>query len=239
MLRMIDPQESSKSLSLLLGSNGDPIRMTWLNHYTIQQVSFAELENFDFIGIDGTLLQLGLRIKGHAVRRTSADLFLPIWLQKNKNERIALIGGSPTVSALATKKMCRVVIAFDGYEGLAGLRQDFTPLQRANPTSVICSLGAPLQEKTAGEVIDALPNSSIFTSGAWLDQLAGKDEYFPKWVHALRLGWAIRVIREPNRMLKRYTIDALLFILNLNKNLSKLDSLVDFEYYPFGLRRAK
>lgn len=213
--------------------------MTWLNHYTIQQISPAELESFDFIGIDGTLLQLALRIKGHAVSRTSADLFLPIWLDKSKNERIALIGGSPAVSSLATKKISRAVVAFDGYAGLALLRQDFSRLETANPTSVICSLGAPLQEKTAGEIIRALPNSSVFTSGAWLDQVAGKDKYFPKWVHALRLGWALRIIREPNRMLKRYTFDALTFVLYLKRNLSKLDSLVDFEYYPFGLRRAK
>jgi Glycosyl transferase WecG/TagA/CpsF family len=48
----------------------------------------------------------------------------------------------------------------------------------------------------------------IFTAGGWLDQLADRPQYFPPLVHQLRLGWLLRIIREPRRLVRRYTLDA-------------------------------
>src|SRR3954471_11879887 len=68
--------------------------VTWLNHWSmleIQAKAETLLLEFDFIGIDGQLLQ---RLVGEPLPpRTSADLVLPMVLLE-KHLRVALLGSS-------------------------------------------------------------------------------------------------------------------------------------------------
>ena len=50
---------------------------TWLNHWSFLYADFRALARMNTVGFDGTLLQLRLRLGGHEVARTSADLVLP------------------------------------------------------------------------------------------------------------------------------------------------------------------
>ena len=214
-------------------------RVTWLNHYSIQSVTQHQLSGFTYIGIDGTLLQLALRFFGHKVSRTSADLFLPHWLSAKTEPKILLIGGNPEISRSAAQKIQGTVSAIDGYEGLKLLRQNYASLAQIGPTIVICSLGSPLQESVALEIIEQMPNVEVFTAGGWLEQTARKDQYFPNWVHSLRLGWLLRIIREPKRLLKRYTLDALRFILTARKHIALLESLESLDFNDYGMESAR
>jgi exopolysaccharide biosynthesis WecB/TagA/CpsF family protein len=186
------------------------LTVTWLNHFTAQHAEAATLRHIDAIGIDGTLLQLLLG--RNAPARTSADLLLPVLLARDAtaDARIALIGGRPGRAAAAASRLGeRVVVAADGYAELARLREDPSPLAAEAPDIVLLGLGAGLQDAVALELADVLPRAAIFTVGGWLDQLAAAETYFPRWVHALRLGWAWRLVHEPRRLLRRYTVDAL------------------------------
>lgn len=235
---MISPDEASKRLVSLINEDPSVLRVTWLNHFTIQKVDMNLLSQFDFIAFDGTLLQLALRGSRLGVSRTSADLFMPHWLGKNPSPKVALIGGSQEVSAKAQLRIPNVVCSIDGYAGLDLARPHYKVLQRAKPDTIICSLGASLQETCALEIAPQFPRAHIFTSGGWIDQIAKREQYFPSWAHALRIGWLFRLVREPRRLAKRYTLDALVFIIRQKKYISQLKGLERFEFTDLGMRKS-
>ena len=185
---------------------------TWLNHYTARNADWDALGGIDLIGVDGTLLQILLARRGVKILRTSADLALPEFLgrESNRGARLALVGGVSGVAEKAGSRLAQeLVFVSDGFEGLTQLRQDPAHLVSADPQVVLIGVGAGLQDRVAVEISRWLPNASIFTVGGWLDQLAAKPQYFPPWVHRMRLGWLWRLLHEPRRLIRRYTVDAL------------------------------
>ncbi|WIM73054.1 WecB/TagA/CpsF family glycosyltransferase [Corynebacterium suedekumii] len=81
------------------------------------------------------------------------------------------------------------------------------------PDVIVLGLGAGLQDELAVELHEILPGAVICTAGGWIDQFARREQYFPAWVHSLRLGWLWRIIHEPRRLTHRYTLDAVAILL--------------------------
>jgi len=183
--------------------------VTWLNHHSALLALRAgiPLDEFDYLGLDGVFL---CRLVGSAVPRTSADLLLPVLLGKTSGLRIALVGSTAaTLRTVAGKVSAEhghdVVLMRDGYAGLpepAELRRE---LVAAEVQVVIVGLGAPMQDLYALAL--RTPGLLVLTCGGWLDQFAG-GTYYPAWAYPLRLNWLVRVAREPRRLWRRYTIDA-------------------------------
>ena len=48
--------------------------------------------------------------------------------------------------------------------------------------------------------------------GGFLDQVL-RPGYYPAWAYPLRLNWLIRLAREPRRLWRRYTVDAVLAVV--------------------------
>jgi exopolysaccharide biosynthesis WecB/TagA/CpsF family protein len=194
---------------------------TWLNHYTALNADWDALAGVDFVGIDGTLLQILLARRGISVQRTSADLALPVFLGQHsqRTARLALVGGAPGVAERAGERLPQdLVFVRDGFGGLKALLESPAPLIKAAPQIVLVGVGAGLQDRVAVQIGRWLPEASVFTVGGWLDQLAAKPQYFPPWVHRMRLGWLWRLIHEPKRLIRRYTVDAVR-ALNARKSL--------------------
>jgi exopolysaccharide biosynthesis WecB/TagA/CpsF family protein len=184
---------------------------TWLNHYSARNADWEALRDVDFIGVDGTLLQILLARSGLKILRTSADLALPEFLGREsmRGARVALVGGVSGVAEKAGSRLVQeLVFVSDGFEGLTMLRENPATLISANPQIVLVGVGAGLQDRVAVEIGQWLPNATVFTVGGWLDQLAAKPQYFPPWVHRMRLGWLWRLVHEPKRLIRRYTVDA-------------------------------
>lgn len=202
--------------------------VTWLNHWSVQHADWQALERVDLIGVDGTLLQLVLAVSGHRLARTSADLVLPPLLGKilGPGGRVVLLGGAPGVARAAAARLTQEnTMALDGFADLAAVRADPSPLVDFDPDLVVLGLGAGLQDRVAVELHEVLPRATICTAGGWIDQLAAKEKYFPDWIHALRLGWAWRIAHEPRRLLGRYTMGAVGFLLASPGLLRRLDAL--------------
>ncbi len=190
--------------------------VTWFNHHTARvslQCAEVELEAFSHIGIDGSLLQLLLRSR---VARTSADLVLPHVLPRLRGARIAVIGGSQAGvrrRAEAVQNLLaggsQVVLAVDGYAGMRSRAPLVDQVAEANVDVVLIGAGAPLQDVVARALARVETASVILTCGGYMDQLV-HGRYFPRWAHDMRLGWLIRIVREPRRLWRRYTIGALL-----------------------------
>ncbi|GAB2501480.1 UDP-Gal:alpha-D-GlcNAc-diphosphoundecaprenol beta-1,4-galactosyltransferase [Corynebacterium atrinae] len=202
---------------------------TWLNHWSIQHADWGALSQVSCIGIDGTLLQLLMRRAGYDLGRTSADLVLPILFRDvlPADSAIALIGAAPGVAAKAAARLGtrHRVRAWDGYEQLSSLRFNPEELEEFSPDVIVLGLGAGLQDEVAVEFHRRFPEAVICTSGGWIDQFSRKEQYFPAWVHKFRLGWLWRILHEPRRLLRRYTIDAVSILLKQREYVGRLQAL--------------
>ena len=214
-------------------------RITWLNHYSITRIPFFTLGHFQTLLIDGTLLQIALKLKSHKFSRTSADLVLPAFFSNQVNTRYLVIGGAEGESNLLMQSYNLQGIGMNGYDELKKL--DFKEIQelilREAITVVIIGLGPGLQEQVSLQMpeVDGL---LVITCGGWIGQSASKKNYFGVYWHRFRLGWLLRILHEPRRLLRRYTLGALYFVLNSRTLLSCLESHSNFEF-EFGFITMK
>jgi UDP-N-acetyl-D-mannosaminuronic acid transferase (WecB/TagA/CpsF family) len=202
------------ALERRLAGSGQPVRVTWLNHHSIRialQMAPEAVGEVDVCGIDGQFLQWLLR---HPVR-TSADLVVPRLLEADPTiSTVLAIGGSgdrgDALSVALSREAGRPVTAtaVDGFSGLPR-GEDLRRLVRdVRPDLVLVGLGAGLQEQVLLEAASAMPRGYALTCGGFLDQVL-QEGYYPSWAYPLRLNWLVRVAREPRRLWRRYTIEAL------------------------------
>jgi beta-1,4-glucosyltransferase len=205
-----------------LAAEGRPVRVAWLNHYSIRlalQESSAAVAGMDVCGVDGQLLKWLLR---HPVR-TSADLVVPVLLTCDERIRTVLTIGGPdgrtaALQAAFSELADRPVHlrAIDGYEGLRRgpeLKQLVAEIQ---PDLVLVGLGAGLQEQVLMEAAAAMTGGYALTCGGFLDQVL-QENYYPSWAYPLRLNWLVRLAREPRRLWRRYTSQALMAVLHAGR----------------------
>lgn len=193
--------------------DGHRTTVTWLNHYSAQVSKDAgiDLSEFDFIGIDGLLLKTVLGEED--LTRTSADLVLPRLIGGLQNASIAIVGGTEDSSKAAAKAVeqmlspgSKVVFRCSGYGSIPSPQEI---VDETGPVDLlIVGLGAPRQDHYMMEAIKSsdAPLLSI-TCGGWLDQVH-EAAYYPPWAYKYRLNWLVRLYREPTRLWRRYTIDA-------------------------------
>lgn len=92
----------------------------------------------------------------------------------------------------ASQKICEVVNASDA-------------------DILVIGLGAPKQELWISKYASNLSVNAALCVGATIDFLAKEKPRAPIWMRKCGLEWLHRVISEPKRLAKRYTIDAIKF----------------------------
>lgn len=75
---------------------------------------------------------------------------------------------------------------------------------------VFVALGAPKQEIFAAFGRQQAPGLGFASIGAGLDFLSGRQQRAPRWVRALAMEWAWRMLSNPRRLAKRYLECALI-----------------------------
>lgn len=190
--------------------DGPTTTVTWLNHHTAQLVRPGDLAAFDLVGVDGQLLRWLIR---DTAGRTSADLVLPLLLPRLHGARVALVGGVQAFvlprAAVVGALLCpnsSLIANLNGHEGLPV--DVLSWVRETRPDVVLVGLGGGNQEKFAAAVAQVLPRGLVITCGGYLDQLL-RDSYYPRWAYPLHLNWAVRLRREPRRLWRRYTLEAL------------------------------
>lgn len=189
------------------------VRVTWLNHYSVRialEQAPDELAQFDVCGIDGQFLKLLL---GHGVR-TSADLVVPALLKSDPTiSTVLTIGGcggrAEDLTTALTEFAGRPVQVhdMDGFDGLLRGAELRRVVQQLDPDLVLVGLGAGLQERVLIEAGAAMSRGYSMTCGGFLDQVL-MGSYYPAWAYPLHLNWLVRLAREPRRLWRRYTVDA-------------------------------
>jgi beta-1,4-glucosyltransferase len=84
-------------------------------------------------------------------------------------------------------------------------------IRDARPDVVLVALGNPLQERWILDHAKELPPALYVGVGALFDFLADRAVRAPIWVRKLRLEWLFRLMQEPGRLWKRYTVDVFRF----------------------------
>jgi beta-1,4-glucosyltransferase len=128
--------------------------------------------------------------------------------------RVFLYGARPDVVRAASRTVegrfgQQVVGALSGY-GVDNATV-CERIRHAQPDVVLVALGNPLQERWILDHAAELPPALYIGVGALFDFLAERAVRAPVWVRRLHLEWLFRLLQEPKRLWKRYTVDAVKF----------------------------
>lgn len=143
--------------------------------------------------------------------------------------RVYLLGGGEGVARRAVERLAathpRLVIAgassprVDMGEPASARAALVEEVLAARPDVVLVGLGAPKQELFIHEVAPALRPAVLLGIGASLDFVAGTVKRAPRWISAIGLEWAYRLIREPRRLWRRYLVRDPRFVVVLLREL--------------------
>lgn len=178
------------------------------------------LNEFDIVGVDGIGVILASRVLGTPLReRVSADSLSPLLFgtAARRKYKVFLLGAADGVADAAARNLPRMFPGLDvtgvhhGYFSQEGDQDVVTSLNETKADIVLIGLGAPLQEQWTLANYRRVDAPVMMTCGGLLDMIARRVQYYPPWVHQLRLNWLYRFINEPRRLWKRYTIEACYF----------------------------
>ncbi|WDS36308.1 WecB/TagA/CpsF family glycosyltransferase [Pseudoxanthomonas sp.] len=145
------------------------------------------------------------------------DLIPSLCRHSSRPLRFFLLGGKPGIgdAAAATLRDSlgqEVVGVCDGYGQMrAEAGRLVETINAARPDVLLVALGNPIQERWLLEHSDQLEAPLAFGVGALLDFLSGNARRAPGWVQRIHMEWAFRLMLEPRRLLKRYSVDLFTF----------------------------
>lgn len=169
----------------------------------------------DGIGMD--LAALLVHRRRFAENLNGTDFVPYLCARSPRPLRFFLLGSAPGVAERAGRHLAealgqQVVGTCDGYREFAAAGDGLVArINAARPDIVLVALGNPRQEQWILDHADALQAPLLCGVGALLDFLSGNAVRAPEWVRRLHLEWLYRLIREPRRLLRRYSLDLLVF----------------------------
>jgi beta-1,4-glucosyltransferase len=137
--------------------------------------------------------------------------------------RVFLLGAKPEVVGKAAlhvgEKLGQIVVGTcDGYAGLAKCRAELPQvINRSRAEVLLVAMGNPVQEEWIMANRAELNANVVIGVGALFDFWAGDKPRAPRLVQRFRLEWLYRLCLEPRRLLRRYTVDIVRFLLLCRK----------------------
>lgn len=138
--------------------------------------------------------------------------------------RVFLLGAKQEVVARAalhvSEKLGQIVAgSCDGYAGLAQWRAELPQIvNRSRADVLLVAMGNPVQEEWILANRAELNAPVAIGVGALFDFWAGDKPRAPRLVQRVRLEWLYRLCLEPRRLLRRYTVDIVRFLLLCRKH---------------------
>jgi len=128
-------------------------------------------------------------------------------------KKIAIYGASDVTLATTSQKLKENGIhnIIDMQHGFHDFEFYLNAYKAKQPDVIILCMGMPKQEILASQLYKQSENLLIICGGGWADFYSGTKSRAPLWVRKLSLEWVHRLLREPKRLGKRYTIDIVYF----------------------------
>ena len=181
------------------------------------------LNGAELVAPDGMpMVWLG-RMRGYPVERVCGPDFMPAILDRSRaaGRRHFFYGGAEGVSSrLATLMEGR----FPGLQVAGAYSPPFRDLTKeeddevtdrinaARPDYVWVGLSTPKQDLWVFEHRQRLRSSAVLAVGAAFDFLAGRQGRAPRWMQRTGMEWSFRLLSEPQRLGRRYTLTNIQFI---------------------------
>lgn len=144
-----------------------------------------------------------------------SDMVLPLAAQAARlGVPIALVGSTDAALTAAAERLQDMVSGLKIVAAIAP-RMGFDPtgteaadilrrIEGSGAGLVFVALGAPKQEAFAAFGREMVPDMGFASIGAGLDFLAGHQTRAPRWVRAIAMEWAWRMLSNPRRLVRRY-----------------------------------
>jgi N-acetylglucosaminyldiphosphoundecaprenol N-acetyl-beta-D-mannosaminyltransferase len=87
---------------------------------------------------------------------------------------------------------------------------------RTKPDFIIVGLGSPKQDKWIQAHLEKIPGTVMIASGAAFDFFSGTIAQAPVFIQRSGFEWIFRLIQDPKRLWKRYTLYNLIFVWNFS-----------------------
>jgi N-acetylglucosaminyldiphosphoundecaprenol N-acetyl-beta-D-mannosaminyltransferase len=195
----------------------------------------ADINTFDLVLVDGNGVRWMAPLFGFRIpERLDTDSIAPSMFGQLAERacRIFLFGCAPGVARTAA---ARLVDAFPGIV-VVGTEHGFHDVERGHPGTfdradserivadinaaaadvLVVSLPTPLQQRWVADFASQIESSVVLTGGSYLDHIADNakfpERWYPAWADRWQLNWFYRLVREPRRLWRRYTIEIVDFI---------------------------
>ncbi|MDI1298246.1 WecB/TagA/CpsF family glycosyltransferase [Methylotenera sp.] len=174
----------------------------------------------DGLGMDiACMLLHGRKFKSNL---NGTDFMPYFFLQSKQKLRVFLLGGQPETLNGAAYYLAHtlghvVVGTCDGYDGIKNAQNLVDTINEACVDVVLVALGNAEQEEWILTNYQQI-NAKFFAGvGGLFDFWSGDKPRAPKWMQNIRMEWFYRLCLEPKRLYKRYTVDALKFLISCIK----------------------
>lgn len=178
----------------------------------------------DLVTADGFPIVILSRLNGSKVERApGADLIEPLCKEAARWHFPVFFLGTTFQALCATARrltvsypeleICGVYAPPVGFDIHSELADEAVRLIRESRARLcFLALGAPLQEQFAVRALDETAGVGFLAIGASLDYLAGTQSRCPRFLRAMYLEWAWRLMSNPRRLWLRYVRCATLLV---------------------------
>jgi N-acetylglucosaminyldiphosphoundecaprenol N-acetyl-beta-D-mannosaminyltransferase len=221
-----------------------PLRLTFLNPDYARRALLdpqlkAAINSFDLVLVDGNGVRLLTPLYGFRVpERLDTDSVAPdvFRLLAEARGSVFLFGCAPGVAKEAGRRLTQ------DYPGLqiAGTEHGYHDVEKGHPGRldaqdsdriadeinmsrpdlVLVSLPTPLQQRWLHDCGERLTTHVVMTGGSYLDHVAEgvAGRWYPRWADALQLNWFYRLLRDPRRLWRRYTVEVLQLLVLVTRD---------------------
>ncbi len=190
----------------------------------------TDVNAFDLVLTDGHGVRLVTRLFGFRVpERLATDSVAPDLLSRlsGRGAGIYLFGCAPTVAELAGTRVeqaypgLRVVGTEHGFHDVIAGHPGTFPrgaaervvrdINRSGADVVMVSLPTPMQQSWVTTYGPAIEAPVVMTTGSYLDHVAQNAQFpspwYPPWADKWGLNWLYRLLKDPGRLWRRYTVE--------------------------------
>lgn len=183
------------------------------------------LNEADLLLNDGIGVELGAKMNGFSFPENLNGTDLTpklLHLAAEKGFSVYLLGAERQVIEKAVAQIARKwpTLHVVGYRDGFFAADDPAVVQEVNrlqPDLLIVGMGVPRQEKWISRHRAALNAHVITGVGAFFDFTSGNVRRAPRFVRAVKMEWAFRLLLEPKRLWRRYIIGNVAFFYHVVK----------------------
>lgn len=176
-----------------------------------------ELRDFLILndGVAASLVSQLVIGRGFEHNLNGTDLVPALLRRLPAETRVFLYGGRDGVAGRAGERMVEAMgVTLCGYAHGYGVDRARVAraAREAGAEVVLVALGNPLQERWIAQHADDTGARLVIGVGALLDFMSGTATRAPTWVRRMRGEWLYRMLREPRRLARRYSVDVARFL---------------------------